>query len=124
MPPKRDIKAELDRIEKEYDAEQQRLHAEQAAADKKKERVLNAKAALTVEGIPDRVSAMIGAFGSIALCSGTDDGVGRTKDECSGLAAKIIALLELEGLGDRVFVDIDMSGSWSAKDSLRFKTRK
>lgn len=124
MPPKRDIKAALDRIEKEHDAECRRLTAELAAADKKKERALNAEAALIVDNIPNRVSELIGSFGSIELCSGADNGIGRTKEECVGLAAKIVALLELEGLGDRVFIDIDMSGSWHAKDSLRFKTRK
>lgn len=124
MPRKDNLKDELERIEKDHVAELARLVNEKNAADRKKERAELAEAKLIVGGIPGRVKEMIGVSGSIELCSGSGDGVGRELNECGGLAAKIIALLEAEGLGDRVFVDIDMSGSWHSKDSLRFRNRK
>ena len=117
------MKALLDKIEADHAAEIKRIEAEAEAAERKKEQDEMRRAKEIVAGIPARVKEHLYTDNSIELCTGEEDGVGDAINCCGGLAAKIIDLLREEGLEDRVYVDIDMSGSWSSQDALRFLVR-
>lgn len=123
VPKKRQptgLKAEIDKVKAEHEAAEAAKRQDQAEKDARERRREEAEAEQIMDALPSMVRAALNSgYKNVILYRGP--GLpSKNLNELTNTPAALVRLLREEGLIDRVWVDIDCSGSLRSENALMF----